>query len=172
MKKIKAVCFLCSCMIVMLLSACQQEAPQVTQEEWIAPASNIDIDNMNLFWQHDNIQFVADDNAKLSIFVNAEKDENGDFLFDDGQEWAVLMETSLGNYPLFRRQYVQLGGVSCIVYNDYTDNDMVSHVLVTVEQTAGYQLYDCVFDSNKEAFMVIPIYDAQDINFITDSKNY
>jgi len=126
---------------------------------------------MNLFWQHDNLQFVADDNARLSIFVSAEKDENGDFLFDDGQEWAVLMETSLGNYPLFHRQYVQLGGVSCIVYNDDMDNDTVSHVLVTVEQTAGYQLYDCVFDSDKEAFMVIPVYDAEHINLITNSKS-
>jgi len=171
MKKIKAVWFLCSCIIGILLSACQQEVPQVTQEEWITPAGNIDMDNMNLFWQHDNLQFVADDNARLSIFVSAEKDENGDFLFDDGQEWAVLMETSLGNYPLFHRQYVQLGGVSCIVYNDDMDNDTVSHVLVTVEQTAGYQLYDCVFDSDKEAFMVIPVYDAEHINLIANSKS-
>lgn len=168
MKKIKTVCILSICIILVALSACQSNTPT---EEWIKTASDLDMNGMNLYWQRDNIQFIGDDNAKLSIYVNAEKNENGELIFDDGQDYMLLMETSLGVYPLFPRQYVQLGGVSCIVYNDYVDNDTVSHVLVTVEQTAGYQLYDCVFDSKKEAFKKIPVYEAKGINFITNSKS-
>lgn len=207
MKKMKVVCFMCSCVIVMSLSACQKESSQATPPvesptpsqtdisagsdpaesspssqtdasidsntvKWVTHADNIDMNGMNLYWQRDNIQFVADENAKLSIYVRADKFENGEFGFDDGQDWAVIMETSLGDYPLFPRQYVQLGGVSCVVFNDYIDDNTISHVFVTVKQTASYQLYDCVFDSDKESFKVIPIYDAKGINFITDSKNY
>lgn len=176
MKKIRLQRFVCFCTFVILLSGCQQITTQPASEleydsvEWISTANDIEMEGMNLYWQHDNIQFAADDDARLSLYVNAVKDSDGEILFDDGQDWLLIMETSLGDYPLFPRQYVQLGGVSCVVYNDYVDEDIVSHVVVSVQQTASYQIYDCVFDSDKKDFMRIPIYDAKAINFISDSK--
>lgn len=165
--------------IMLAISGCQSAeqtaAPDTTEptndvsDEWITPGDNIDITGMNLYWQQDNLQFIADENAKLSIYVEGETNENGELLFDDGQDWLVLMETALGDYPLFPRSYVQLGGVSCAVFNEYMDDSVISHVIVTIQQTAGYQICDYKFDSNKNAFKVIPIYDAGTINFITKS---
>jgi hypothetical protein len=97
------------------------------------------------------------------MYVNAEKDNDGVLIFDDGQYWLLLMETSSGKYPLFPRQYIPLGEVSCSVFNDAENN---FHAIVTAQQTAGYRIYDCVFDKDKKAFKRSTLYDAENINFI------
>lgn len=158
---------------ISILTACKiksdvsNESQDGDSTKWITAADSIDMDGMNLYWQNDNIYFSADINAKISLYVNAEKSEDGTFMFDDGQDWLLVMETSLGDYPLFPRKYVQLGRVSCAVFNDSND---ISHVFVTIKQTAGYVLYDCVFDDCVKAFKVVPVYNAEDINFITSSE--
>jgi hypothetical protein len=97
------------------------------------------------------------------MYVNAEKDNDGVLIFDDGQYWLLLMETSSGKYPLFPHQYIQLGEVSCSVFNDAKNT---FHAIVTARQTAGYRIYDCVFDKDKKAFKRSTLYDAENINFI------
>ena len=138
--------------------------------EWIEPAPSLEMEDMNLYQQFDNLQFAADENAKLSIYVNAEPGSDGEFAFDDGQEWIVLLETTMGDYPLFPRKYVQLGSVSCVVYNEYVDDSTRPHFLITERQTAGYRIYDCIYDEEQAAFMVEPVYEADGINFIVDSS--
>lgn len=185
MKKIKALGFLCAFAVLLTLSACFADSPQTAEpppsvksggdisEEWITTSNDSDVDmsGMNLYSQRDNLQFAADEDAILSIYVRADKNENGDLAFDDGQDWLVVIETALGNFTLFPRQYVQLGGVSCAVFNDYAEDDTtIAHVLVTVRQTAGLKIYDCVFDSDKEAFKLVPVYEAKGINFITETN--
>lgn len=187
----KALSLLFLCAVFQLLPACHWETPHSTipdvqpassqtdgsedgrpPVEWITPADDMDMSGMNLFWRHYHLQFAPDSDAKLSIYVRAETDTSGNILLDDGQDWAVVLETSLGNYPLFPRQYVQLGGVSCVVFIDYADGDNVFHILVNVQQTADYAVYDFIFDGEEKAFRVTPVYAAEGINFITDSKSY
>lgn len=191
MNKIKntIVCTLCFC--VLLLCSCKSEAsendapmeieppapteaavtppPSEKPVQWITADENIDISGMELYRQTNSIQFPADDDAKLSLFVNAEKNDEGDFLFDDGNQWLLLMETSHGVYPLFPRQYVQLGAVSYVSFNDLNGDTPVAHVVVTVAQTAGYRIYDCVFDDEQQAFMLLPVYDMANINYFGGS---
>jgi hypothetical protein len=150
-------------MAVLLLSSCQRKPSGDNPEDWIDATDFIDTAGMNLYWQYDNIRFVADNNATLSMYVNAEKDNDGVLFFDDGQDWLLLMETSLGKYPLFPRQYLQFGEVSCSAFHD-AENDF--HVIITVRQTAGYRIYDCVFDKDKKAFKRSTVYDTENINFI------
>lgn len=178
MKRAVISYLICFFVVFTFLSGCQPNANQSMPEleddsvEWIAPADDIDMEGMNLYWQHDNIQFVADDEAKLSLYVHAERNRDGELSFDDGQDWLLVMETVLGNYPLFPRQYVQLGEVSCVVYNDYVNEDTISHVVVSVQQTASYEIYDCVFNNEEKAFKRMSVYDAQAINFIANSKAF
>ena len=108
--------------------------------------------------------FDGDENAKISLYVNAEFDDDWGWAFDDGQDWMLLMETSLGVFPLFPRKYVQLGTVSYTVQNvidtvyDYViDNETT--VLVTIAEGAGLLMYECIFDREKKAFKVASVYD-------------
>ena len=138
-------------------------------DDWIYPSDVIDKDGMNLFWEATNIQFATDENARLSLYVRAEKNENGEFSFDNGQDWLLTLESSIGDYLLFPRQYVQLGKVSCKVYNAWNDVSGswdITHVLVTLAEGAGFGIYDCVYDHEQKAFQTVPVYCASDINFM------
>ena len=88
-----------------------KDVPEGNTDVWIAASDSVDLEGMNMYWQQDNLQFSADNAAKLSLYVNADKDDKGNFMLDDGNSWMMLMETSLGKYPLLPKQYVQLGGV-------------------------------------------------------------
>ncbi|MDR2939971.1 MAG: hypothetical protein LBV08_06565 [Clostridiales bacterium] len=179
------------CFSSIFLNACQQSTPNSSDKNLVAesaspdsvtiPSSNtitetgpletgkvavsdtIDTNGLNEYWKRDGIQFPADSEATLSLYVGAEKNSDGNFSFDDGQDWLLILETKLGSYQIFPRQYVQLGGVSCSVFND---EENVFHILVTVQQTAGYQIFDYIFDENSNTFEQTKIYDAGGINFI------
>jgi hypothetical protein len=144
-----------------------QSSGTPAQAVWIKPGDSIDMDGMNLFWQNDNLYFPADGNARLSLYVHAEKDDNGEFIFDDGQEWLLVMETSIGDFPLFPRKYVQLGRVEYTVFNGYGDNGYDAlHVLVAVHQTASLEVFECIFDNDEQAFKAVPVYKAENINHL------
>ena len=140
--------------------------------------NTVDLTGMNLFWDYylseqsiPDAPFTDDVNARIAIYTSAARDESGEFLYDDGQDWIISMETSSGDYLLFPRKYVQLGGVSCSVFFDWDNaSDNALHVLITEQQGAGYQIYDCVFDSAKSEFMVKPVYEAGNISFLTSSE--
>ena len=137
----------------------------------INPAHTVDMSGMNLYCQNDHICLANDSNAKVSLYVNAEKDNNGEFMFDDGQDWLLLVETSFGDYQLFPRKYVQLGMVSYVAFYGCSGASYdVFHVLVTVSQSAGYEIFDCVFDNGKKAFKVVPVYNASNINPVGGSR--
>ena len=95
---------------------------EVSEVEWINPAASVDMDGMNLYRQSDNLYFSADNNAKISLYVQAEIDSDGKFTFDDGQDWLLVMETSFGDYLLFPRQRLQLGIVEYMAYNGDSGN--------------------------------------------------
>lgn len=136
-----------------------------TSYETIDTVENIDMKNMNLYKQTECPQFVDDANAKISLYVNAEKDQKGEFMFDDRHDWLLLMETSQGSYPLFPRKAVQLGGVSYVTFDDLKEDKQVFHVLVTTQQSAGYEIYDCVYDNETKTFSKIQVYNMENINF-------
>ena len=143
----------------------------LTTTEWINTSDNVDIDGMSIYWQTDNICFKEDNNAKITLYVAAEKNDDGEFSFDDGQEWLLIMETSFGSYPLFPRRYVQLGRVEYSAFNG--DSGVaydVFHVIVTVRQSAGFEIYECVFDNARKAFKKIPVYNASNINLVGGSQ--
>ena len=150
-------------------SAAQKSPGEKTQgaahTQWITPDNDIDLSGMNLYCQSDYIQFIADSDAKISLYVNAEKDDDGLFSFDTGHDWLLIMETSIGNYPLFPRRRIQHGMVSYDVFNSDSGSAYdIFHVLVTVRESAGHEIYECIFDNAKNAFRVAPVYNATNIN--------
>ena len=150
-------------------NAMQTDTLEASNNEWIYLSDFVDSDGMNLYWQLENFQFTADENAILSLYVKADKDDDGGFIFDDGQDWLLVMKTSLGYYELFQRQYLQLGKVFVTVYNGWNDESKkydITNVLVTVEQGAGHKIYNLIFNNELKAFRIESILDVQNINFM------
>jgi hypothetical protein len=131
-------------------------------------ADSIDLTGMNPYWQSE-IPFPGGDGteAELTLYVNADKDKNGAFIFDDGQEWLLLLKTPTEEYHLLPRQYVQLGKVSCEAFTDAED---ALHILITVSQGANLKIYDCIYDSETKEFKIDPIYEAKGINMLTRTE--
>jgi hypothetical protein len=144
----------------------QQQNEKNADIEKIAASDDIDFNGMHIYWQTD-VSVNSEENAVLSLFVNAEKNANGEFVLDDGNEWLLLMKYKSGDYPLFPRQYVQLGKVSCDVFFDNAD---ILHILITVAQGANHKIYDCFFDNESNEIWSKSIYNAENINVLARSE--
>ncbi len=156
-------------------SGTQSDAPDIPPPptpptEWILTDDAVDAGGMNVVWQNELTQFPDDEHAKLTLYVAAEVDEEGNLAFDDGQDWLLVLETAIGRYPIFPRRYVQIGDVSCTVFNDLRLEPAVFHVMVTVRQTAGFEIYDCVYDQAEKAFRRLPVYSVGNINMLAQSS--
>lgn len=79
---------------------------------------------------------------EIAIYTDAQRDENGDFLWDDGNEFVLVAHGENGDYPLYNKR-VQIGS---IVVNVFTADDVLTVTLLEYE-TAGisfrtYELID------------------------------
>ena len=151
-----------------LSNTTQPDASESANYKWVYLSDSVDFDGMNLYWQLDRCEFAADKNAILSLYVEAGVDDDDRFQFDDGQNWLLVMKTSMGYYELLPRQYVQLGYVSVMVYNGWNEVSSawdITHVIVTVAEGAALQIYNMIFDNELKAFRIEPILRASNINF-------
>ena len=83
---------------------------------------------------------------------------------DDGQEWMLLLRKGEQYYPLYERTYLQLGTVDYLAF--YSFDTGWYHVLVTRQQSAGLEHYDCVYNPESQSFERIPIYGEENINMM------
>ena len=167
MKSKKIILVFILCIITLFISSCEQKSSNKNIEEWVNPSVAINIDGMNLYWQQDNLQVLNDNQAKLSLYTNAEMLGNNEFAFDDRNEWLLVLETSLGNYELFPRNYIQLGGIDCSTYYTWNENTKqydTLNIIVTIRQSASYRIDKYVFDSDKKAFKLITLLNEENIN--------
>ncbi len=100
----------------------------------------------------------------IKLYVNAEKDKSGEIMFDDGQEWVLIVQDGEKYYPVFEKTYVQLGTVDYKAFESYDENTF--HILITVDQGAGIKIYDCAYDSNEDIFKRQTVFEASNINRI------
>lgn len=106
---------------------------------------------------------AANGNVEIELYASAEVDENGEFILDDGQEWALIARIGETIYPLIERTYIQNGGLNYTVYTDYDQNEM-PHILVEMHSGSGISYYDCTY--NTQGFMRETILDAGNINVL------
>lgn len=100
----------------------------------------------------------------VGLYTAAELDGNGGLILDDGQDWAVAVTGKDGMYPLFPRQYVQLGSVDYSLYFSYEDEQ--SHVLVTLKQGTAIKLIDYAFNKGQNVFQKNDAFQSSNINLI------
>jgi len=100
----------------------------------------------------------------VELYSKASKDENGKLMLDDGQEWTLIVKQADKIYPVFERQYVQLGVPQYTAYTSYGDDRF--HLFINATQGAGMVLYDCYYDSQTDSFKRAIINEMQDISVI------
>lgn len=110
-------------------------------------------DYLDGFIQYDCYKWDYDqDGSKetIELYCMAPQDGSGNPILDDGQAWAIVARDGDKLYPLFDKQYVQIGQVEYTCFESYDDSTL--HVLIEVVQTAGMITYDCQYNKEEKNF--------------------
>ncbi len=102
------------------------------------------------------IHLTQDRLAVLELYVDAQLDDKGAVMWDDGQEWALVVHEGDYIYPLFEKKYVQLGEVSFT--DSWQPETGRAQITVRVRQHEFLDSYECIFeaDSNRFARVDLP----------------
>lgn len=101
----------------------------------------------------------------IELYVQAEKNEDGTFSFDDGQRWLLLVKDGNKEYVLYDN-HIQLGALEAYVFKEYIDDEIIIHVVTLRGQTADLELSDYVKDLNSEIFIKTIEYKKRGIDLI------
>ncbi len=112
--------------------------------EIIKLGEKVDLDGFNLV---DKYEF---DDKKISLYTSAEEDNNGEFMFDDGQNWKLIVHDKDGDYELFN-DYVQLGQPSF----DLAQLDEDLYIFLNLKQSANIEVKKFKFDDKNKNFILI-----------------
>jgi hypothetical protein len=142
-----------------------EEKPKSTV---IEPTNKVNTDGLSLL---DSYEFDIDGNGNneiISLYTTAEKDANGEIIWDDGQNWKLLVEGGDKDYILFD-DYVQLGSIK---FYAYTSHD--SFYITTIQTgTANLKLTEYHFDKQDNNFVSNIKFEAiNNVNMLYSSDNY
>lgn len=102
----------------------------------------------------------------IGLYTTAERDKQGNLMWDDGQKWLLLVQSGDKFYSLLS-EYVQLGSVYFTV-SKYSE-DTVMKVTVIVPTGTNLKMLSYSFDKNQQGFIEEPIYNSKEDNFIYTS---
>lgn len=108
------------------------------------------------------------DNAeeKIELYTTAGCNENGEMMWDDGQNWILAVNDGDKSYPLLS-QYVQCGMVYFTVSRN--SENPVPNVTVIVPAGAGFSMKGYSYDKEKNGFTEESLYKSKDDNWIYSS---
>ncbi len=95
----------------------------------------------------------------VALFVNAQKDGEGELQKNDGQEWVLRVEADGKYYTLFE-EYVQNGNVYFEVSDYYVGNDAVPVITLVKSTGSEFKLMRYSFEKEKAVFAQETVYDS------------
>jgi hypothetical protein len=150
----------------------QQEEEPEEEPEIIRPGNSLEPSTtagMSVYQYAEAFNFPGDENAQLILYTSALPGPDGAFMFDDGQDWALVLRAEQGSFNLLPRQFIQLGQVAVTIFTDENTAGEF-HVLVTVRTGADIEIVDFAYDEEQGVFIKTLIYDMQNINAIEMSR--
>lgn len=146
----------------------ESESSKDQEGELIMPVQDVtylkDLNRFNSF----KVDIDKDgNNETVEVYCQGNTSPSGEYLMDDGQEWALILRKGNEIYPLFEKSYIQLGGLEYTVYVDYDDYDKV-HIIVAYKSGAAIMYYDCTYDEESGNILRKQFYEADNINKLTD----
>ncbi|MCH5209745.1 MAG: hypothetical protein J1F01_02145 [Oscillospiraceae bacterium] len=73
---------------------------------------------------------IAGESADVKLYTSADKDADGSFVWNDGNQWVLEVEKDGAYYTLLNK-YVQLGKVSLMVADDENGEGVITAVVST-----------------------------------------
>lgn len=144
------------------------EAGKKQEGDLVTPVQDATyLKGLNSFSRYEVDMDKDGNNETIEVYCQGEIGPNGSYLFDDGQEWALILRKGKDIYPLFEKSYIQLGKLEYTAYIDYDDYERV-HILVAYKTGANIIYYDCTFDEESGHILRKQVYGANNINILKD----
>ena len=125
-------------------------------------AGKVDVDSLTLVSTVETVVTDTDREDLINLYTSAMKDENGELILDDGQEWKLIVHTENGDFVLFD-EYVQ--GMPLELYVFTEDGDF--RIATVQAGTANLTLTEYKYDQDSNTFQSKTGYNAIDnINMI------
>lgn len=102
----------------------------------------------------------ADETVVLA--TSAQRSNKGEFLWNDGQNWALYVKDRDDAYILLD-DYVQAGNVYFEVSDYYMKDGIVPKISVTISTGAGFAVKNYTFDKEKFSYIEDVVFDTQKI---------
>ncbi len=127
-------------------------------------------ENLNVYedCEH-NFTHSGDSEERVVLVTSAQKDEDGFFMWDDSQHWALYVENDEGIYPLYDSSIH--GRLSMNVSEHYLENGEIEDVIrLTISQSAGFEIREYRFSDG--VFHESVAYTAGAINELSVNRYY
>ncbi len=103
----------------------------------------------------------------IAMYVAADRDDNNEIMWDDGQRWVFVVHGDNKDYVLYD-DYVQLGSIQ---FNVFTEDDDFYIVTKSV-RTASLDISEYIYDEDNDSFIQkIPYSISGNVNML-HSSNY
>lgn len=170
MKKIRAL--IIALVFVFLLAACGTKNQPAQNSENSNVENNIPKQEVILAeklpqeiskW-HEVTRYTGDTDGdgsdeNIVLLTSAEYDEDGEFFWNDGQNWALLVEDRNENYLLLN-EYLSAGSVYFEVLDLYMEKGTQPQINVIVSTTSSFSITSYAFSKDENGYVVIPQYDS------------
>lgn len=149
-----------------VLSSMEQGNEPVANE--ISPVDKVSLENLTVI---DEYEFDFDGDTKMekvNMYTSAQKDENGEIMWDDGQRWLFVVHNEDKDYVLFD-DYVQIGSIKSYVYTI----DEQFYIASVTTATANLTLKSYLYDKQNDKFMeTTPFNTEGNVNMLHSTFGY
>ncbi len=96
---------------------------------------------------------------RVVLSTEAEREPSGEFLWNDGQDWALYVEDTNGVYVLLD-QYIQAGNAYFEVSDYYMKDGAEPKISVMITTGAGFSLKTYGFSKTENGYVEETVYDT------------
>ncbi|WP_097157775.1 hypothetical protein [Bacillus oleivorans] len=105
------------------------------------------------------------EDEQIELYVNAHKDEDGEFAWDDGHNWLFVVKDGNETYPLYDG-WVQLGSLSFWLI----ESNETPMIILLKTGTAEFTLQTFRFSEEEKGFIQETQFNPEKVNFWYHSK--
>lgn len=132
----------------------------------IVQVDKVDVSHLTLLDEY-IFDFNGDKtDEKISMYTAAERNSNGEIMWDDGQEWLLVVQGTDKDYVLFD-DYVQLGSINFFVYT--IDDKFYVDTMQVGTASLAHKTY--AYDKDSNSFKITVQYTTSgNVNMLHSSK--
>lgn len=167
----KKLCILI--MVTMILSGCttgkRNEIENFENSPKIIKAEE-DLGKYDFLTRYAGCEYdITDDGVEeeFLLLTSAKKDDSGEYMWDDSQEWALIVKSDMGTYTLFN-EYMR-GKIDFYLSERYESDGSISPV-IRLEVSSGSEFFIKEYTYNNDAFEEKMVYNSGAINEISIEK--